>query len=169
MKATGIVRRIDDLGRIVIPKEIRRTMRIREGDPMEIFLEDGGVFFKKYSTLSDFSDMAENAIKSINGKFELIVTDRDQVIASSSKMYQGVTLSDEYLDTIVKKIHGSEVVLIRQNDSEKTYIYMVPIVVCNDVIGSVSATNYCLLSKCDIEVIQYIAKSIGNYVETKGI
>ena len=50
MKATGIVRRIDDLGRVVIPKEIRRTMKIREGDPLEIFLQDGMVCFKKYST-----------------------------------------------------------------------------------------------------------------------
>lgn len=49
MKATGIIRRIDDLGRVVIPKEIRRTINIREGDPLEIFLEDGGVVFKKYS------------------------------------------------------------------------------------------------------------------------
>lgn len=49
MKATGIVRRTDDLGRVVIPKEIRRTMNIHEGDPLEIFLEDGGVVFKKYN------------------------------------------------------------------------------------------------------------------------
>lgn len=49
MKATGIIRRIDDLGRVVIPKEIRRTMNIREGEPLEIFLEDGGVVFKKYN------------------------------------------------------------------------------------------------------------------------
>ena len=53
MKATGIVRRIDDLGRVVIPKEIRRTMHLREGDPLEIYLlEDGGCVFKKYSPLS---------------------------------------------------------------------------------------------------------------------
>lgn len=48
MKATGIIRRIDDLGRVVIPKEIRRNYNIREGEPLEIFLEDGGVVFKKY-------------------------------------------------------------------------------------------------------------------------
>lgn len=53
MKATGIVRRIDDLGRVVIPKEIRRTMRIREGDPLEIFLEGNGVIFKKYDAYGD--------------------------------------------------------------------------------------------------------------------
>ena len=59
MKATGIVRRIDDLGRVVIPKEIRRTMRIREGDPLEIFTDkDGEVIFKKYSPIGELSDFA---------------------------------------------------------------------------------------------------------------
>ena len=69
MKATGIVRRIDDLGRVVIPKEIRRTMRIREGDPLEIFLQDSAVVFKKYNptyrdnlmaTLQDAADYYDN-------------------------------------------------------------------------------------------------------------
>ena len=59
MKATGIVRRIDDLGRVVIPKEIRRTMRIREGDPMEIYTDvDGAVIFKKYSPIGELSNYA---------------------------------------------------------------------------------------------------------------
>ena len=59
MKATGIVRRIDDLGRVVIPKEIRRTMRIREGDPLEIFTNgDGGVVFKKYSLMGGLGDFS---------------------------------------------------------------------------------------------------------------
>ena len=59
MKATGIVRRIDDLGRVVIPKEIRRTMRIREGDPLEIFTDnDGEVVFKKYSPVGEMSPFA---------------------------------------------------------------------------------------------------------------
>lgn len=66
MKATGIIRRIDDLGRIVIPKEIRRTMRIREGEAMEIFLEDNCVCFKKYSTLDE--DLAVNCQKYISDK-----------------------------------------------------------------------------------------------------
>lgn len=69
MKATGIVRRVDDLGRVVIPKEIRRNMNIREGDPLEIFIEDGGVVFKKYSLLSSFAPQAAHIQKvlSING------------------------------------------------------------------------------------------------------
>ena len=66
MKATGIVRRIDDLGRVVIPKEIRRTLRIREGDPLEIYTEkDGGVIFRKYSPMGDLQDFAAQICESI--------------------------------------------------------------------------------------------------------
>ena len=60
MKATGIVRRIDDLGRVVIPKEIRRTMRIREGDPLEIYTNNGEVIFKKYSAVGEMSGLASH-------------------------------------------------------------------------------------------------------------
>ena len=64
MKATGIVRRVDDLGRIVIPKEIRRTLRIREGDPLEIYTEkDGGVIFRKYSPMGDLQELADYAVQ----------------------------------------------------------------------------------------------------------
>ena len=66
MKATGIVRRVDDLGRIVIPKEIRRTLRIREGDPLEIYTEkDGGVIFRKYSPMGDLQEFATQMCEAI--------------------------------------------------------------------------------------------------------
>ena len=66
MKATGIVRRIDDLGRVVIPKEIRRTLRIREGDPLEIYTEkDGEVIFKKYSPMGDLTEFAAQICESM--------------------------------------------------------------------------------------------------------
>ncbi|MCI8526629.1 MAG: AbrB/MazE/SpoVT family DNA-binding domain-containing protein [Oscillospiraceae bacterium] len=84
MKATGIVRRIDDLGRVVIPKEIRRTLRIREGDPLEIYTEkDGEVIFKKYSPMGDLSDFAGQICDSIGKNTGRIaaVADRDAIIA----------------------------------------------------------------------------------------
>ncbi len=84
MKATGIVRRIDDLGRVVIPKEIRRTMRIREGDPLEIFTEkDGEVIFKKYSPVGELTDFASQICETLNKTTGCItaVTDRDNIIS----------------------------------------------------------------------------------------
>ncbi len=86
MKATGIVRRIDDLGRVVIPKEIRRTMRIREGDPLEIYTEkDGEVIFKKYSPMGDLSSFAGQICEAMFKTTEqtAIVCDRDSVIAAA--------------------------------------------------------------------------------------
>ena len=86
MKATGIVRRIDDLGRVVIPKEIRRTLRIREGDPLEIFTSnDGEVIFKKYSPIGELSAFAAqyaDILHKTSGK-AVIVCDRDHVVADA--------------------------------------------------------------------------------------
>lgn len=86
MKATGIVRRIDDLGRVVIPKEIRRTMRIREGDPLEIYTDnDGEVIFKKYSPIGELASFAgqyADVLYKIGGH-PVIVSDRDHVVAVS--------------------------------------------------------------------------------------
>ena len=93
MKATGIVRRIDDLGRVVIPKEIRRTLRIREGDPLEIFTEkDGEVIFKKYSPMGDLTQYAAQICESIsrNTGHAAAVCDRDTVIAVSGKGLKGL-------------------------------------------------------------------------------
>ena len=84
MKATGIVRRIDDLGRVVIPKEIRRTLRIREGDPLEIYTDrEGEVILKKYSPINDLGEFAQQYVESL---FEVLgtpalISDRDEMIA----------------------------------------------------------------------------------------
>lgn len=86
MKATGIVRRIDDLGRVVIPKEIRRTMRIRDGDPLEIYTEkDGEVIFKKYSPMGELSEFADQMCESLFRAAErtAAICDRDGVIAAA--------------------------------------------------------------------------------------
>lgn len=86
MKATGIVRRVDDLGRVVIPKEIRRTLKIREGDPLEIYTEkDGGVIFRKYSPMGDMQEAAAQLCEAISVATGRIaaVADRDMLIALS--------------------------------------------------------------------------------------
>lgn len=84
MKATGIVRRIDDLGRIVVPKEIRKVLRIREGDPLEIFTgKEGEVVLKKYSPMADLTEFAQHYVEAISQSLGLpvAITDRDTVIA----------------------------------------------------------------------------------------
>ena len=89
MKATGIVRRVDSLGRVVIPKEIRHTLRIKEGSPLEIYTEkDGGVTFRKYSPLGDLQDFAVQMCDSIRRNTGCIaaVSDRDSIIAQAGGM-----------------------------------------------------------------------------------
>lgn len=86
MKATGIVRRIDDLGRVVIPKEIRRTMRIREGEPLEIYVDrEGEVILKKYSPINELGEFAKEYADSLHEALGHVVciADRDEIIAVS--------------------------------------------------------------------------------------
>ncbi len=86
MKATGIVRRIDELGRIVIPKEIRRTLRIREGDSLEIFTEPSGkILLKKYSLIEEMSNLANNYAEVLSKSIFLpvLISDRDHIVAVS--------------------------------------------------------------------------------------
>ena len=86
MKATGIVRRIDDLGRVVIPKEIRRTLRIREGDPLEIYTDpEGEVIFKKYSPVGEMSPFAAQyaEVLSKTASLPTVFSDTDHVIAAA--------------------------------------------------------------------------------------
>ena len=101
MKATGIVRRIDDLGRVVIPKEIRRTLRIREGDPLEIFTDrEGEIILKKYSPIGELGELAKEYVESVANvaKCTVCVADRDQIVAAAGpdkKNYSGKDIHKE--------------------------------------------------------------------------
>ncbi len=100
MKATGIVRRIDDLGRIVIPKEIRRTLRIKEGDPLEIFTDrEGEVIFKKYSPIGELQSFANEYAETLQktSSMPIFICDRDAIIAVSGASKK------EYLDRKISK------------------------------------------------------------------
>ena len=101
MKATGIVRRIDDLGRVVIPKEIRRPQMIRVGDPLEIFVSSTGeVIFKKYSPVGELAGEAEHLVEALykNAGVSALVTDRDKVVAAAGSLRPaaGQALAPEY-------------------------------------------------------------------------
>lgn len=145
MKATGIVRRIDDLGRVVIPKEIRRTMRIREGDPLEIYTEkDGEVIFKKYSPIGELGDFAANYVETLAkaSGHGACITDRDNVIAVSGipkKELMEKRVSHELDDVMNEKTavtHGKKISVADGNDKYSAGV-VVPIVSEGDTIGSV--------------------------------
>lgn len=108
MKSTGIIRRIDDLGRVVIPKEIRKNLRIKEGDNLEIFVENEEVILKKYSMMNKINDLAFELTDSIYTfmKHSIFITDTDQVIAASGplkKKYLNKNISDFMTESIKRR------------------------------------------------------------------
>lgn len=149
MKATGIVRRIDDLGRVVVPKEIRRTLRIREGDPLEIFTDrNGEIILKKYSPIGELSTFAvqyAEAISSSTG-YIAVITDKDQFIAvsgTSKKEYLLKSVSKELENAINSRtcINAActdrEFVQIMYDKTDIVYEIICPIICAGDVIGAV--------------------------------
>ena len=120
MKATGIVRRIDDLGRVVIPKEIRRTLRIREGDPLEIFTDrEGEVILKKYSPIGELANFAGQYAESIAQALGCLVCicDTDQVITASGNGRK--ELQDKYISSALRQVmDGRKIVLASEGSRD---------------------------------------------------
>ena len=150
MKATGIVRRIDDLGRVVIPKEIRRTLRIKEGTPLEIFTDrEGEVILKKYSPIGELSIFAKEYAEALSQTTGLVVciTDHDQVVAAAglgSKEFAGKEISKELEEAISaregKCLNGNDKGKIPVVEEQKEALYsqvIQPIICAGDAIGSV--------------------------------
>ena len=148
MKATGIVRRIDDLGRVVIPKEIRRTLRIREGDPLEIFVDrDGEVILKKYSPISELSDFAKEYAEALYDSLgnPVLICDRDTFIAvagGSKKDYLNKNISElveknmEDRSSVLVTQQGTVALIDGMDDTISSYT-IGPIIANGDPIGSV--------------------------------
>ena len=146
MKATGIVRRIDDLGRVVIPKEIRRTLRIREGDALEIFTDaQGGVIFKKYSPVGEMSTFASQYAEVLSKVTNqpVVICDRDHVIAVagvSKKEYLERRVSpelEEYMQNRQSYPNGEHGTVRPVEGIDKTASVICPIVASSDVNGAV--------------------------------
>lgn len=154
MKATGIVRRIDELGRVVIPKEIRRTLRIREGDPLEIFTDrEGGVILKKYSPIGELSDFTKEYTESLQMSIGhiILISDRDNIInvsGATKKEYIDKKISSE-LDKVMEErktvMSGdglSRVIPIFEDDDyEYSSQVISPIISSGDAIGSVTVLS----------------------------
>lgn len=147
MKATGIVRRIDDLGRVVIPKEIRRTMRIREGDPLEIFTDrDGEVIFKKYSPIGELGEFATQYAETLykTSGFPVCITDKDSIIATAGlpkkELFEKPVSSDIERVMEDKKHYlsdGNGKLTITESNEKYSAGVISPIIAEGDIIGNV--------------------------------
>ena len=183
MKATGVVRRIDDLGRIVIPKEIRKTLRIKEGDPLEIFTDkEGEVILKKYSPIGELSEFATTYAETLAKTTGHIacITDKDSVIAvsgGSKKEFLEQPLSQQLEEVMENKeiyesSQNNEIALpITKNDNkERKYNAQViyPIVSQGDVIGSVillSKDQNTKMGDSEFKVVQSAAGFLGSQMD----
>ena len=183
MKATGVVRRIDDLGRIVIPKEIRRTLHIKEGDPLEIFTDkEGEVILKKYSPIGELSEFATGYAETLSKTTGHIacITDKDSVIAvsgGSKKEFLEKSLSKE-LENIMdnKEVYTSRennevsVPIIQNETNERRYNSQViyPIISDGDVIGSVillSKEQNTKMGDTELKVVQSAAGFLSSQMD----
>ncbi len=180
MKATGIVRRIDDLGRVVIPKEIRRTMRIREGDPLEIYTSrDGEVIFKKYSLLGGLEDFAGQLCETMSRSTGCIcaVTDRDSVISvagGGKRELLGKRITPE-LEQVMenRRIYqyngeGEALPVCDGNDKLMANV-AAPILAEGDLLGLVLFVGMApgaVLGEAEYKLAQTIAAFLGKHMES---
>ena len=180
MKATGIVRRVDDLGRIVIPKEIRRTLRIREGDPLEIYTEkDGGVIFRKYSPMGDLQEFAAQMCESISAATGHIaaVADRDNIIAlhgAPKRELMDKPNSPELEHLMEQRINylfqNGEARIPAADGAEKYHLgAAAPILSQGDLMGCVMlllGENDGPLMESDQKLVQTVAGFLGKQMES---
>ena len=183
MKATGVVRRIDDLGRIVIPKEIRKTLRIKEGDPLEIFTaKEGEIVLKKYSPIGELTQFAEEYAETLSKTTGHIafITDKDTVIAvsgGSKKEYLEKNVSDE-LEQIMEdnEIYASNennnksvpITKNGENDKNTNAQIIYPIVSNGDTIGTVillSKESNVKMNDVEKKLAQSAATFLGSQME----
>jgi len=181
LKATGIVRRIDDLGRVVIPKEIRRTMRIREGDPLEIFTDkEGQVILKKYSPIGELSDFAlqyADTLAKTSGH-AICITDKDQIIAVSGIPKKDI--ADKKISSDIEKVmqekttfmakpgEGKKIPIVDVMENKYTAGVVVPIIAEGDTIGSVvfvNTYNNKQMGEIETKLAQSAASFLGKQME----
>jgi len=181
MRATGIVRRIDDLGRVVIPKEIRRTLRIREGDPLEIFTDrEGEIILKKYSPIGELGQFAEQYAESLAKATGCLVciTDRDHVIAASGSgkkdfydkpITQNLEALIEGRKTLITTKDSTDFINITLDDKGEFYSEAICTIISEgDAIGSVILYNKEEKSKmgdAENQLISVAAGFLGKQME----
>lgn len=179
MKATGIVRRIDDLGRVVIPKEIRRTLRIREGDPLEIYTDNsGGVVFKKYSPIGELSNFVGEYAEGLSRMLSLpvVICDREQVVAvagASKKEYFGRRVTPMLEDLVESRKsffaeNKKDAKFEAIEGIENSAMMIFPILNSGDIEGSVVVFGGELdhnLSETELKLTQLTAEFLGKQLQ----
>ncbi len=163
MKQTGVTRKIDELGRIVIPKEIRKNLGIRDGEALEIFTSEDSIILKKYFEVRKYEDLSSKLCELIKNIYnvDLVITDREKVITSSNKdIVENIKLNNKFLELIDNRemFISKELLTINLGIDISGYFTVIPIIVSSDSLGLViiisdNANDYNSLGKLLAKII----------------
>ena len=169
LKQTGVTRRIDDLGRIVIPKEIRKNLKIRNNDELLISINDDNIVLSKYMKFNR-NEVLDILVKTVANyiKKDVLITSKDQVIVSSNIKYNSKNLSN----SVINKIENREIIKELNscknnifNDIDEFAYIISPFIVSSDVLGSVIIISSDTFDDLSIEILELIKKFLENYLE----
>lgn len=173
MKATGVVRRIDNLGRIVIPKEIRKTLRIQNGDNLEIFMdENNNILLKKFSQIDKLNDVSKAITDAIiqNNKHSVFITNNDEFIAGSGRLkknYLNKKISNDILNILNKRkfIYENNSQINLTDETFKGDFIISPIISSGDAIGVIIMLDEENLSEEDVNIVKIITNFLARHLE----
>ena len=176
MKATGVVRRIDDLGRIVIPKEIRKSLRIREWDSLEIYTDGSdSIILKKYSHVENINNFITQYVEAVyaSSKRDIIVTDTERVIAAAGNFRRDIvgkkitsSLDEKIQKRALQKFEKGEVLEITDNFSINQSAILKPITVYGDIIGAAIVIGENTIGDIEKSLVDITTSFIGKYLES---
>ncbi len=174
MKSTGIVRRIDELGRIVIPKELRKTLKIKEGESLEVFINNDEIILKKFSNMNDMDKIFDDYIKILNNITGnvIFITDRDK-IRGALENKKNAFLDKPISETLEELLDSRKSILsndlrginILEGEIIKNNYYIVPLIVNSDVEGLLIMLSTSEISDEDKLTLEIVSKILINYME----
>lgn len=165
MKQTGVTRKIDELGRIVIPKEIRKNLGIRDGESLEIYTSDDSIILKKYYEVKKLEDVCDKLCEMIKNIYDvnIIITDREKVVSSSISNYKDKLLDEDLIELIdERELLISDKLLTKKIGNDEVYGYytVVPIVASSDSLGLVIIVD-------EVKTYERLAKLVAKIVVDK--
>ena len=165
MKQTGVTRKIDELGRIVIPKEIRKNLGIRDGESLEIYTSDDSIILKKYYEVKKLEDVCDKLCEMIKNIYDvnILITDREKVVSSSISNYKDKLLDKDLIELIdERELLISDKLLTKKlgNDEVIGYYTVVPIVASSDSLGLVIIVD-------EVKIYERLAKLVAKIVVDK--
>ena len=168
MKDTGVIRKIDELGRIVIPKEIRRSLGIRDGENLEIFVSDKGICLQKHSRLVNYQELADqlcNFSYEVMG-YKVVVCDREEIFAAFKNEYKHISLNSRF-EKLMDNRESYESVTRETflEELEPSYYYIVPLIISTDVVGLVVMLGETTFSNENKKFLQFLAQLLVHKID----